>query len=747
MIKLTKLSMRNFMSYGSNTTTVKLQFEKPTLIVGKNFDAAVEGQVDSNGAGKSTILNAIAFCLYGKTVSNVSADGLVNFINGKNLEVCIEFEKNNVYYKIQRYRKNKPLGGNGVRIFINEKEQSFHVEHDKTPDSVDNANAKIIDIIGVPFDIFSRIVVFSATYEPFLSLPSSHASKSNQRDIIEELFGLTELTRKAEKLKEVIKDTNADIKAVSESNARVESERNRYQEQLTSVMNKMTTWEANRKAELDDITKRLASYTSLELKEIKDIITNRDGAITAISILKAELKSATSILNSIISGNTQKPAWDATHAKQLAEVKAELDELGKIDVVGLTATAKELKETSEIFKSKTTEMQSLVKQNTNLQVNIDTYKAEIIKLHDNICPYCEQEFNNVKAKITQTELAISTIQLSIDESEEVITSLLADVDALTLRLDALKAVAIPSNLNEISTTIQRLESKYAVLLDTKNPYTIVSSTEHEEAVANTTLDIEEAEALLTSSDGELSKHPTIPSFGAWSLNVVTKIESEIVNLNLQLSKADKESNPFETTVSEIKNTLDNVLPQQNLTLYDELHDDLEHQSFLLKLLTKKDSFVRKALLNKNIPFLNTRLAHYLNIIGLKHKVLFTEEMGANILHFGTEFPYVNLSAGQAARVNIALSFAFRDVLQARFEKISFCILDECLDTGLGNVGIQLAAKMIKSIAVEDKLSMLVISHRDEIANMFDSTLEVELRHGFSNIKPSALSETAEEDDE
>lgn len=222
------------------------------------------------------------------------------------------------------------------------------------------------------------------------------------------------------------------------------------------------------------------------------------------------------------------------------------------------------------------------------------------------------------------------------------------------------------------------------------------------------------------------------------------VHDRIIVLADKIRELKSQDNPFDSVAKELEFTLENEIEKVNTTVVDELYAELEHQEFLLKLLTKKDSFVRKALLNKNIPFLNSRLAHYLDAMGLNHKVLFTEEMGAKITQFGTEYSFENLSAGQKARINLALSFAFRDVLQARFSKINFCILDECLDVGLGNVGVQLAAKMIKSVAVNDKLSMFVISHRDEIASMFDSKLEVELRDGFSSIKKSSLSSTQEE---
>jgi DNA repair exonuclease SbcCD ATPase subunit len=172
---------------------------------------------------------------------------------------------------------------------------------------------------------------------------------------------------------------------------------------------------------------------------------------------------------------------------------------------------------------------------------------------------------------------------------------------------------------------------------------------------------------------------------------------------------------------------------ENLDELDQLNDELEHQNFLLKLLTKKDSFIRKALLNKNIPLLNKRLQIYLDKMGLPHRVRFTEEMSAEIMQLGAPINYGNLSAGQKARINLALSFAFRDVLQTRHGKIAFCILDECLDVGLGSLGVNQAVKMIKSVAIENELSMLVISHRDEVTSSFNKHLHVSLRNGFSTV--------------
>ena len=191
------------------------------------------------------------------------------------------------------------------------------------------------------------------------------------------------------------------------------------------------------------------------------------------------------------------------------------------------------------------------------------------------------------------------------------------------------------------------------------------------------------------------------------------------------------NNPFIEPLEELEAV---ELDKLNMGMINGLNTYADHQRFLLKLLTKKDSFVRKALINKNIPFLNRRLSHYLMDLGLPHTVEFTHEMTAEISQFGRPLDFGNLSNGQRARVNLALSFAFRDVLQSLHEHINVCMLDEVLDVGLDAIGVQSAARMLKRKARDEKLSLYIISHRDEIDGAFDHTMTVQMSKGFSFIK-------------
>ena len=120
-------------------------------------------------------------------------------------------------------------------------------------------------------------------------------------------------------------------------------------------------------------------------------------------------------------------------------------------------------------------------------------------------------------------------------------------------------------------------------------------------------------------------------------------------------------------------------------------------------------------------------------MGLPHSVTFTPKMEISISMLGNTLQYGNLSNGQACRVNLALSFAFRDVLQFLHQPINVLILDEILDVGLDDDGVTNAVKMIKRKAVDDKTSIFVISHMSEIDNTFDNTIDINIIDGFSTI--------------
>lgn len=586
MIKFISLSLRNFLSYGNNTTIIQLDRPGTTLIVGEDLDNTSNGQ-GANGTGKTAIINALTYAIYDKPISNISKDNLINNINKKNMEVVIEFiANNNKHYIIKRTRKTKVgAAGNTVHLFEDGK--------DITPDSAANTNALIEHIIGIPYELFVRIVVFSASHTPFLDLPTKSTHAANQTDIIEELFGLTTLTQKANTLKDIIKDTETKIQTKRVKIETLEKEHVRYQQQLDSAKKRVETWNVQ----------------------------------------------------------TQ---------QQIQVLKAKLAQLDEVDIESQKSLHETLKEISTNL-NKALEHKRTIEKNLKDLVNLYS-KAEkdLSHLRDAKCPYCLQQYANASAKIKETEQQIEKMFQQIE--------------------------TYTTNLNHTSEQISTLSHQYK---DIKQQITI-----------------DNIEELLS-------------------------IKNESEHIKKKIEELQSTINPHLDALNELEKIKIEKIDYDDI---NKITKEADHQRFLLKLLTKKDSFVRKALLNKNIPYLNARLQYYLTQLGLTHKVEFTHEMTASISQFGRTLDFGNLSAGQRARVNLALSFAFRDVLLNLHTKINICLLDEVLDVGLDAIGVQAAARLLKRKARDEGISMYIISHRDEIDGAFDNTLTIQLSKGFSYIK-------------
>jgi DNA repair exonuclease SbcCD ATPase subunit len=352
-------------------------------------------------------------------------------------------------------------------------------------------------------------------------------------------------------------------------------------------------------------------------------------------------------------------------------------------------------------------------------------------LQESKCPYCEQPFHDNEGKITEKENALAEIvdQYNAREADEKrcaesIDEVYTELTGMNCLYDTL------DEYNESKTKYDKLVDTVATLSNKDNPYIdlILEDSEYE-------LLIREASSLNADvSKLSKEKNKLSSSMNAdYTMEFIYSEQARLKELKKQLVGVVTDTNPHQDTVERLKKVFESIDDPRTDEI-DKLTVLLTHQNFLLKLLTKKDSFIRQALLDANLPLLNTRLRYYLDLIALQHNVSFTKEMKIAISQFNNPIGYDNLSGGQQARINIAIAFAFRDVVQARHQKINFYILDECLDTGLSNLGVKLAAKMIKNVAIENDLSMYVITHRDEIKSSFDKRLKTILKGGLTRIE-------------
>jgi DNA repair exonuclease SbcCD ATPase subunit len=169
--------------------------------------------------------------------------------------------------------------------------------------------------------------------------------------------------------------------------------------------------------------------------------------------------------------------------------------------------------------------------------------------------------------------------------------------------------------------------------------------------------------------------------------------------------------------------------------YDEMNRLVtlrDHQDFLLKLLTSKDSFVRKRIIDQNLTYLNQRLSHYLDKIGLPHTVIFQNDLTVNITELGRELDFDNLSRGERNRLILSLSWAFRDVWESLYQPINLMFIDEVVDSGMDASGVEAALALLKRMSRDRNKSVWLVSHKDELTGRVNNVLTVTKENGFTS---------------
>ena len=206
-------------------------------------------------------------------------------------------------------------------------------------------------------------------------------------------------------------------------------------------------------------------------------------------------------------------------------------------------------------------------------------------------------------------------------------------------------------------------------------------------------------------------------------------QASVDNLIKQLTAKVAESDPYVEQIAEMQTQ---GLEEISYDLMNELTNVKEHQEFLLKLLTNKDSFIRKRIIDQNLSYLNARLGQYLDRIGLPHTVKFNNDLSVSITELGRDLDFDNLSRGERNRLILSLSWSFRDVWESLYQPINLLFIDELVDSGMDSSGVENSLAILKKMSREANKSIWLVSHKDELAGRVNNTLHVVKENGFTS---------------
>jgi DNA repair exonuclease SbcCD ATPase subunit len=205
--------------------------------------------------------------------------------------------------------------------------------------------------------------------------------------------------------------------------------------------------------------------------------------------------------------------------------------------------------------------------------------------------------------------------------------------------------------------------------------------------------------------------------------------NNVDNLKKTLISKKQEEDPYQAQIDDLTNT---AIVEIDWTPVNDLTSLKEHQEFLLKLLTNKDSFIRKKIIDQNLAYLNNRLTYYLDKLGLPHQVKFLNDLSVEITQLGQDLDFDNLSRGERNRLILGMSWAFRDVWESLYQGINLLFIDELIDSGMDTAGVENSLAVLKKMGRERQKNVFLISHKDELVGRVNHVMKVVKENGFTN---------------
>jgi DNA repair exonuclease SbcCD ATPase subunit len=583
MFKVKSLTVKNFMSVGNVTQSVNFDRNDLTLVLGQNMDLGGDDAGARNGTGKTTMVNALSYGLYGVALTNIKKDNLVNKTNGKNMIVTVDFEVGGNSYRVERGRKPTFL-----KFYINGQDKSAEdIEDDAQGDSRETQK-EIEQLLNMTHDMFKHVLALNTYTEPFLSMKAN-----DQRDIIEQLLGITQLSAKAEKLKELARATKDAIteeeyriKAVQDANKKIE-------EQISSLEKRQKLWLAKKEEDINKLVSALESLKDIDVE--KEIAAHKE--------------------------------LEIYHQK-----KQQLDRASK--------------EKNDLVSRRDREIKQLEK-----------IKKDLVATLDHKCYACGSKLHDAAH-----EKILTSKQAAVTEAEE-------------------QLMVYDTGIANIEKTVLEL--------------------------------------------GVLGKPPKVFYD---TLEQAMEHRASIDKLSSQLEHRLAEQDPYVEQIADMRISAVEDISWDHMNALTRVK---EHQDFLLKLLTNKDSFIRKTIIDQNLAYLNARLHYYLQNIGLPHSVKFQSDLSVLIEELGRDLDFDNLSRGERNRLILSLSWAFRDVWEGLYQPINLLFIDEMVDSGMDTSGVESAMAILKKMSRERNKSIFLVSHKDELSGRVNNILTVTKEGGFT----------------
>ena len=715
------VSIKNFFSYGPQEIVIDLSGNGTTSISG------------CNGVGKSTIIEAMLFALYGKTRQEKVAD-VVNRNIGKDCKVSVEFVgDDDEVYKVLRYRAHTT---HKDKVYL------FKGDKDISSKNTSDTNEQIIDYFGMPYVAFVNSTVFSTEfYSNFFA-----ANNTDRLNIFENILSLKEISYFYEEVKKIIKEIEeVEIESkmkYTESNTKVEA----AQENLDTYNKQAKEKLLQLKSEKED-AQRAIEEAKVALKELGAIDVTAEKAKLSNTTLNEEYEKQI---------NEKKKLHDELNAfNTFPEEESELlvkygdfdfednkkkEEKYKSDLETIRTRESGIDKAKLQLDSSMDKVRTLKSQKETSEKDLEKQKKDLEKVKDAICPYCgnkmdaeetakkreiiDKKIKELEGDIEDFEKQLNEEKVNLTEFKNTYDTLLADVNLIRENLD--KNFVANSDL---------IKEKYLNALKHKTEF---DKTYEENCKKQKELLIEIDELKEKKSKLEISKYTesylnSIEEEIKKQEDIIAKSNTTIASVNAAV-KSTYDKDYVEKIKSDIESLKEKaVFAKEQLEV---IEDDKKHYEYLKECCSNKSNGFKKFFIGEMIPVFNEKINQYLPFFfnNKKIEVSFDKDLVETIKCDGKEITYASLSCGQKTRMEIAAAFALFGLSRVFFSNQSgLLIVDELLDRGLDEFGIKASLSILEGFAQDSKV--YVISHNKTVTENITDVIEVKAdENGFSYFK-------------
>lgn len=684
-LRFKKIWFKNFLRFGDKPTEIDFSSMTGLTVV-----------MGNNGYGKSTVLDAISYVLTGKPVRNSQPGKLVNNHNLKNMLVSMTLELGDTEILIERGQKpgvcrfwSKKIGAPG---------ELRSDEFDLTKPSTVETSKDIKDFLKFDNDLLKFMIINSTRVPTFFATDTSI-----QKRVIENLFSFDQMTTQADLIK---KQRDALLVKIASETSKLrerESSVSNHAKMLELAKARSAEWDNKHSSDVDNVLSEVEKLLALDLDSIEE-------AAAKLDALRDSYLSVERNLQRTIAAKTQQETRVEAAASRVASLEKRIDEISDVDFERVKTELNEVALASAAAAEMKLKIRDLFSSKSSLSKQFSTVRSQIASMEkDENCPECGQQWPDHDSR----SASLAKLVLQHSELETEISGLCVKEDEMSNEITRIERSMPKPSMTE--TELARAQA------DAENLTSLL-----DDAVKSLTDETKTLLLIDESGETEALKRleDEITALPEPELDVKSVITSRarISELERTLERLDSDMNPH---MSSLKDLEDNAPGLVDWTEVDSDESSVKHMEFLISVLTRKDSPIRRLVTSKYIPYLNDRMSEYLEMLGLAYTVTFTDELSAEITDFGKSVDPSAISGGEEERVSMALNWSFRDVFEEiNGIKIKFSAIDERLDSGLDASGVENSMAILRKIITEKKKDIWLVTHKIELSEYADRKVSV-----------------------